>query len=51
MKTCKRCNKEKPLKDFYEHLTSKDGHLNICIDCKRVEANNRKRRLRARLGK
>ena len=33
MKRCKKCNLEKPLKDFYRSKASKDGYLNSCKVC------------------
>ena len=33
MKTCKECNTEKELSDFYNHPRMLDGHLNKCKEC------------------
>ena len=33
MKKCKRCEKEKPLAEFYKHKAMGDGHLGFCIEC------------------
>ena len=33
MKTCKECNVEMPLSNFYVHAGMKDGHLNKCKEC------------------
>ena len=41
MKVCFRCLKEKALDSYYKHPQMKDGHLNKCIDCCKVEANER----------
>ena len=32
-KICLKCNKEKPLSEFYLNSSSKDGHFNWCIVC------------------
>ena len=34
-KCCKKCNVWKPLHDFHKHPTSRDGHINQCIQCKK----------------
>jgi hypothetical protein len=36
MKICRTCANEKPLSEFYKHVTMLDGHLNICRDCTRA---------------
>lgn len=33
MKTCKRCNIEKPLSDFNKQTKTKDGFQTVCRDC------------------
>jgi hypothetical protein len=39
MKTCKTCNKDKPLSSFYVHKAMLDGHLNICKDCTKARVS------------
>lgn len=41
MKTCFKCGKEKELNFFYKHKQMKDGHLNKCIDCTKLDSSNR----------
>lgn len=33
MKTCTKCDTQKPLTAFYKHLRMADGHLNECAAC------------------
>lgn len=39
MKTCFKCNKEKPLADFYKHKETADGYLGKCKVCTKIDAN------------
>jgi HNH endonuclease len=34
MKTCSKCNQEKPFSEFYKRPRYKDGHLGVCKKCK-----------------
>lgn len=34
-KICKRCGEEKPREAYYDHESSADGLLGICIECKK----------------
>lgn len=33
MKTCRKCNKEQPLDEFYAHPKTADRHFNKCRNC------------------
>jgi len=37
-KTCRKCKKRKMYNEFYRHPEGKDGHVNICKECKRSDA-------------
>jgi len=38
-KTCTRCNKTYPISFFYRNKQYKDGYMNICKVCKRLQGN------------
>lgn len=40
-KVCFKCNKEKPISDFYVHKMMGDGHLNKCKLCTKNDVSKR----------
>ena len=43
MKTCFKCNLNKPLVDFYKHSAMADGHLNKCKKCTTKDSEERRK--------
>lgn len=41
MKVCFKCGIEKDLNSFYKHSEMKDGHLNKCKTCTKIDTANR----------
>lgn len=44
-KTCKQCNIEKPITDFYPDKRSRDGHRVICKQCVKENLNSKKKNI------
>lgn len=40
MKTCNKCNEEKPLSAYYACKGNKDGHFNECKECTKARVTN-----------
>ncbi|MER6977659.1 HNH endonuclease [Streptomyces carpinensis] len=40
MKTCKKCQKEKPLTEFHRNTTMKDGRRSVCRACRYAKPEN-----------
>lgn len=38
-KTCKKCQVDQPIDNYYVHVGMRDGHLNICKDCTKTRVH------------
>ena len=48
-KVCSQCLKIKNIDKYYKHKARKDGHENICKNCKRIKLNKSKKTLESYL--
>lgn len=44
MKTCSKCNQDKPLTEFHKQTRSKDGYQPACKSCMNVAYNNSRKK-------